>query len=172
MFQRILVANRGEIALRVIRACKELGIEVVAVYSQADRDAPYLGLADRSDLHRQGPQHRQLSEHPPADRGRRGRRRAGDPPRLRLPQREPPVRRDLPELQLRIHRSAPRGDPQDGTEDRSQADCRRGQRGLCARVRRRRRERCRGAQPRPVHRFPRADQGGCGRRGQGHAGLP
>jgi acetyl-CoA carboxylase biotin carboxylase subunit len=48
MFQRILVANRGEIALRVIRACKELGIEVVAVYSQADRDARYLALADRS----------------------------------------------------------------------------------------------------------------------------
>jgi acetyl-CoA carboxylase biotin carboxylase subunit len=48
MFQRILVANRGEIALRVIRACKELGIEVVAVYSQADRDAPYLALADRA----------------------------------------------------------------------------------------------------------------------------
>ena len=48
MFQRILVANRGEIALRVIRACKELGVEVVAVYSQADRDAPYLKLADRA----------------------------------------------------------------------------------------------------------------------------
>jgi acetyl-CoA carboxylase, biotin carboxylase subunit len=48
MFQRILVANRGEIALRIIRACKELGIEVVAVYSQADRDAPYLMLADRA----------------------------------------------------------------------------------------------------------------------------
>src|ERR1700722_14813784 len=48
MFQRILVANRGEIALRVIRACKELGIEVVAVYSQADRDAPYLAQADRA----------------------------------------------------------------------------------------------------------------------------
>ncbi len=47
MFQRILVANRGEIALRVIRACKELDIEVVAVYSQADRDAPYLLQADR-----------------------------------------------------------------------------------------------------------------------------
>src|SRR5262245_35173725 len=46
MFQRILVANRGEIALRVIRACKELGIEVVAVYSEADRNAPYLKLAD------------------------------------------------------------------------------------------------------------------------------
>src|SRR5258708_7199602 len=48
MFQRILVANRGEIALRVIRACKELGVEVVAVFSQADRDAPYLALADRA----------------------------------------------------------------------------------------------------------------------------
>src|SRR5271165_6897848 len=48
MFQRILVANRGEIALRVIRACKDLGIEVVAVYSTADRDAPYLQLADDS----------------------------------------------------------------------------------------------------------------------------
>ena len=48
MFQRILVANRGEIALRVIRACKELGVEVVAVYSQADRTAPYLALADRA----------------------------------------------------------------------------------------------------------------------------
>jgi acetyl-CoA carboxylase biotin carboxylase subunit len=48
MFQRILVANRGEIALRIIRACKELGVEAVAVYSQADRDAPYLELADRA----------------------------------------------------------------------------------------------------------------------------
>ena len=46
MFTRILVANRGEIALRIIRACKELGIETVAVFSEADRKASYLHLAD------------------------------------------------------------------------------------------------------------------------------
>src|SRR6516162_9538914 len=48
MFQRILVANRGEIALRVIRACKEMGIETVAVFSEADRGAYYLELADEA----------------------------------------------------------------------------------------------------------------------------
>ena len=46
MFKRILIANRGEIALRVIRACRELDIESVVVYSKADADAPYLDLAD------------------------------------------------------------------------------------------------------------------------------
>ena len=46
MFQRILVANRGEIALRIIRACRELGIESIAVFSEADRGSNYLDLAD------------------------------------------------------------------------------------------------------------------------------
>src|SRR5262245_15352476 len=46
MFSRILIANRGEIALRIIRACRDLGIEAVAVYSRADRDAAYLNLAN------------------------------------------------------------------------------------------------------------------------------
>jgi acetyl-CoA carboxylase biotin carboxylase subunit len=48
MFQRILIANRGEIALRIIRACREMGIETVAVYSEADRGAHYLDLADEA----------------------------------------------------------------------------------------------------------------------------
>jgi acetyl-CoA carboxylase, biotin carboxylase subunit len=46
MFKRILIANRGEIALRVIRACRELGVEAVAIFSEADRGAHYLTLAD------------------------------------------------------------------------------------------------------------------------------
>ncbi|MFM2096353.1 MAG: hypothetical protein RIS70_3477, partial [Planctomycetota bacterium] len=48
MFKRILIANRGEIALRIIRACREMGIESVVVFSEADRGAPYLELADEA----------------------------------------------------------------------------------------------------------------------------
>ncbi|MEZ0228466.1 MAG: biotin carboxylase N-terminal domain-containing protein, partial [Planctomycetota bacterium] len=48
MFKRVLIANRGEIALRVLRACKSLGVETVCIYSEADRDAIYLRYADET----------------------------------------------------------------------------------------------------------------------------
>jgi acetyl-CoA carboxylase biotin carboxylase subunit len=48
MFEKILIANRGEIALRIIRACKEMGIKTAVVYSTADKDAAYLQLADQA----------------------------------------------------------------------------------------------------------------------------
>ena len=58
MFSRILIANRGEIALRIIRACRELGVESVCVYSKADAGAPWLRFADETVC---------IGEAPPAD---------------------------------------------------------------------------------------------------------
>src|SRR5688572_20719347 len=58
MFSKILIANRGEIALRIIRACRELGVQVAIVYSTADKDAAYLKLADQAIC---------IGDAPPAD---------------------------------------------------------------------------------------------------------
>ena len=86
MFKKLLVANRGTIAIRIIRACRELGIATVAVYSTADKDALHVRMADESVCIGPPARRRQLSQHPvDYQRGDDLRRRRG-PSRLRLSQ--------------------------------------------------------------------------------------
>ena len=62
MIKKILIANRGEIAVRIIRACREMGIETVAVYSEADAEALHTKLADEAVCIGPAPSSRELFE--------------------------------------------------------------------------------------------------------------
>ena len=125
MFKKILIANRGEIALRIIRACRELGIRTVAVHSTADANAPPRPLRRRGGVHRPAALARELPQHPghPLRGGDHPGRR--HPPRLRLPLRERRLRRGLRELQDPLHRP-PAGD---AAPDGQQGACPRGGEG-------------------------------------------
>ena len=120
------MANRGEIAIRVMRTLREMGIASVGVYSEADREAPHVDEADEAHL---------LGPPVPAESylnidkllatASQGRGGSG-PSRLRVPGRERPVRRGLRGRRGHVHRSTRERDRGDGIEDpRSRADGRR-----------------------------------------------
>ena len=149
MFDKILIANRGEIALRVMRAAKELGIATVAVYSTADKDAMHVKLADESVCI--GP--------PPAATAISTSRRivaaceitGADAvhPGLRLPVRERPLRRNSRRARDRLHRPEGRAYPPHGRQDRGQAHGGAARHPLRAGLRGRDRRRGRGARGSP-----------------------
>ena len=147
MFDKILIANRGEIALRIERACKELGVATVAVHSTADADAMHVRLADESVCIGAPALQGQLSQHSGDRRGLRDHRRRRGASGLRLPRRECPLRRNPRGARHHLYRPDRRACQADGRQDRGQGS-------------RDRARHPRGAGLRPGHRF----RGGQGNR--------
>ena len=136
MFKRILVANRGEIALRIFRACREMGIETVAVFSEADRGAAYLELAD--EAYCIGPP-KAADSYLKIDRiisaAEIGNVQAIHPGYGFLVGKRP-FHRSLPQLQHRLHRPRARGHGHAGRQELGPQDGPRGQGAHRARQRR------------------------------------
>ena len=117
----VLIANRGEIALRIIRACHEEGLEAVAVYSAADRAAPYVRAADRAvPIGPAPPSESYLVIDKLLDAAVGGGRRGGAP-RLRVPGRAGGVRRGGGAGGARLRRPAGARHPRHGRQDRGPA---------------------------------------------------
>ena len=169
MFKRILIANRGEIACRVIKTARRMGIETVAVYSEADRDALHVEMADEAVLI--GPpaaaeSYLLIDKIVEACRKTGARGRAS---RLRLPVRARGVSARAGEGGHRLHRPQSGRHRRDGRQDRIQEGRRQGQGLDRAGTSRRHRGRKARGEDRRRDRLSRDDQGLRRRRRQGHA---
>ena len=120
MFEKILIANRGEIALRIQRACRELGIKTVVVHSEADREAKYVKLADESVCIGPPPSSASYLNIPAIISAAEVTDAEAIHPGLRLSLRERRLRRARRAERLRVHRPARRDDPPDGRQGERQ----------------------------------------------------
>lgn len=114
MFQKILIANRGEIAVRIIRACREMGIKTVAVYSEADRDALHTLLADEAICIGPAPSAESYLNMEQILHGLRGHEGGRHPSRIWIFVGKRQVCRAVREMSYPVHRPSGRGDPPDG----------------------------------------------------------
>ena len=130
MFSKILIANRGEIALRIIRACKEMGVATVAVYSEADREAMHVSLADESYCIGPAPVSASYLNIGSILEIAVATGCAGRPSRLRAAVRERRVRRAVRKMRADLHRAVARDHPSDGRQGgRAPHDEKRGRAG-------------------------------------------
>ena len=120
MFEKILIANRGEIALRVIRACREMGIKSVAVHSTADTDAMHVRMADESVCIGPAPVLGKLSVQGRDHLGLRDHRRAGGASGLRLPVGKRRLRAGAGRPRPDLHRPFGGTHPHHGRQDHRQ----------------------------------------------------
>ena len=118
MLDKIVIANRGEIALRILRACRELGIKTVAVHSTADYNLKHVLLADESVCIGPPPSQKSYLNMPAIISAAEVTDAVAHPSRLRLPVRERGLRRARREERLHVHRPARRRDPHDGRQGR------------------------------------------------------
>ena len=169
MFTKILIANRGEIACRVIKTARKMGIKTVAVYSDADRDARHVELADEAVHIGAAPSRESYLVMDKIIEACKQHRRAGGPSGLRLPEREHRVRAPGRGRRHRLHRPEACIDRRDGRQDRVEEARRRGQGQHHSRLQRGDRHARTCGRDRPRHRLSGDDQGQRRRRRQGPA---